>query len=80
MTMYAVPLASQNRYTLTSAGWSKLASSRASLMKLLRPASKVSRYRSLFTCTWLSPVRDASELGMYSLSATRRCSEWSLAR
>jgi hypothetical protein len=44
MTMYAVPLASKKRSTLTSAGWSNWARSFASLTKLRRPAAKVASY------------------------------------
>ena len=78
--MKAVPFCSQNRYTFTSEGWSNDASKRASLTKLRRPSSKVSRWRSERSETPWSAPRVASELGMYSLSATVRCNCRSLAR
>jgi hypothetical protein len=63
---------------LTSAGWSKRASSRASLTKLFSPSRNVSSWRCDFTTTEFDAcARDAIDAGMYSLIATRRPSEWS---
>ncbi|MCG3189340.1 MAG: hypothetical protein LKCHEGNO_01677 [Burkholderiaceae bacterium] len=78
--MYAVPLASQKRYTLSSDGWSKLASNCASLTKLRRPSAKVSVDLSVRGNTFEPCVRAASVAGMYSLIATWRCSDVSHAR
>jgi len=65
---------------LSSDGWSKRASSRASLTKLRRPSSKVSRIEIERTETCDCPSRCANWLGMYSLIATSRSSAWSRAR
>src|SRR6185369_8815286 len=78
--MYAVSLARQKRCTLTSDGWSKLASSLASLRNESRPRSNVAANSGERSSTGRPSRRPASAAGMYSLIATRRTRTWSYAR
>ena len=70
--MYAVPFPSQNRNTSTKPGCENLASIRASLMKLARPALNVLTCSDERTCTVPAVVRLANAAGRYSLMATVR--------
>ena len=69
--MYAVPLDSNTRWTLTSEGCSNCARKRASCTKLLRPASNVFWCCSERSTMVLTSWRNANSAGRYSLSATR---------